>query len=202
MKKTAIPDHTEGVKTDTVSEIKFNTEQEAQIHYTTVKKRFLAINSWHNIAGKASAQFTLTDTNGCPVERLPQVGDHFRIGIPAPENEAGEGFDWVQVKNTEEQNEAHYQLMMITVQPAGNPLNTDIEKAHFFNSKASSTFLVKREVNIVKAAVHGRNEKPNIEDTGIKDTIRNAIVATGAVLGFAKIQWKALVKALVALPDD
>lgn len=148
--KYNIPEHKEGVKTDTVSSIKFPSETEAIIHYQFVKQRFLNINYWHNIAGKATAYFTLTNEKGRPVYHVPQMNDHFKISIPAPENNTGAGYDWVQIKNIREQSEKHFEIICMTVQPASNPLNAGIEKAHFFNSGTSSTFLIKREVNITQ----------------------------------------------------
>ena len=87
------------------------------------------------------------------------------------------------------------------VKPASNPTNADSETAHFFKDEASSTFLVKRDFKTIAAEVHGRNEKPNT-DASIKDSIRNVLVALGAMLGFSTVQWKSLVKGLVKTEEE
>jgi hypothetical protein len=69
--------------------------------------------------------------------------------------------------------------------------------AHFFTEEATSNFMVKRVGNKVSAEVHGRNEKPNTEAEKLVDKARNTAVATGAVTGFAKLQWKSLVNGLI-----
>jgi hypothetical protein len=45
--------------------------------------------------------------------------------------------------------------------------------------------------------VYGRNEKPNTKAETAVDKARNTAVATGAISGFAKLQWKSLVNGLV-----
>ena len=57
--------------------------------------------------------------------------------------------------------------------------------------------MVKREHTTVTAGVYGRNEKPNTKAETITDKARNTAVATGAITGFAKLQWKSLVNGLV-----
>ena len=73
---------------------------------------------------------------------------------------------------------------------------TDV--AHFYSDEATSNFIVRRDGTKVTAGVYGRNEKPNVKksDTVI-DKIRNAVVGTGGVSGFSKLQWKALVSGLL-----
>ena len=69
--------------------------------------------------------------------------------------------------------------------------------AHFYTDEATSNFIVKREGTKVTAGVYGRNEKPNVKTETIIDKVRNAVVGTGAVTAFSKIQWKALVNGLL-----
>lgn len=45
-----IPEQKEGGFSDTVSEIRFETVTEAVLHFETVKKRFLNVNSWYRFA--------------------------------------------------------------------------------------------------------------------------------------------------------
>ena len=196
-KTNLIPEQKSGAESDTAEEVTLNSVEEAIAHFKIVKNRLLNVSEWHSVSGKASADFTLTDYHGNAVNRLAREGDFFKIKISAPQNETGEGFDWVQIKSIEESSTSeNSELLAIKVKPASNPTNSDPETAHFFNDEASSTFLVKREYKTITAEVHGRNEKPNT-DASLSDSIRNVFVALGAMLGFSKVQWKSLVLGLI-----
>jgi hypothetical protein len=184
-----IPDHNNGIQTNTESSVEFSSEDEAKEFFTTVKKRLLAINKWHEYAGSATADFQLTNETGDPVERKPGKNDHIKISIPGP----GKGKDWVQIEAIEEDRDC----MGIRVRPATDPTNKRKDVAHFFDDDATSSFLVKRENRKVTAGVYGRNEKPNTNTETVIDKIRNAAIATGAISGFSKLQWKSLVNGLV-----
>ncbi len=188
-----VPEHNNGIQTNTESSIELSNEKEAQKFYEEAKQRLLTINSWHQYAGNASADFSLTDDKGNPINRSPQKGDHFKIDIPGPGTDTGEGHDWVQVEAIEE-DEASIGIM---VRPVTNPTNDRKDVAHFFSEDATSTFIVKREGKKILAGVYGRNEKPNTNTETLKDKLRNAAVATGAISGFSKLQWKSLVNGLI-----
>lgn len=192
-----IPEHYKGKKADTISEETFDCEEAAANHFQTVKQRFLNVNGWRDVAGEATANFSVFTVRGEQVNRPPQEGDYLRIEIPAPDNEAGEGADWVQVKRVMQNNIPGEQFMYMEVHPSQNPLTPEDETAHFFDEEASSTFIIRQLGNKVIAEVHGRNETPNNEDISLKDKIRNTLVAIGAMLGFSKIQWKSLTNGLV-----
>jgi hypothetical protein len=201
-KTNLIPTQKTGAESDTSEEVILNTLNEAIEHFKIVKRRLLNVSEWHSISGKASADFTLTDYKGNAVDRLAREGDFFKIKIPAPENETGDGFDWAQVQSIEELSTSeNSELVAVTVKPASSPTNSDPETAHFFKDEASSIFLVKRDFKTITAGVHGRNEQPNT-DVSIKDSIRNVFVALGAILGFSKAQWKSLVRGLVQTEDQ
>jgi hypothetical protein len=188
-----VPEHNNGIQTNTESSIELSNEQEAQKFYEEAKQRLLTINSWHQYAGNASADFSLTDNKGNPINRAPQKGDHFKIDIPGPGTDTGEGHDWVQVETIEEDKDS----IGIRVRPVSNPTNDRKDVAHFFSEDATSTFIVKREGKKITAGVYGRNEKPNTNTETLKDKLRNAAIATGAISGFSKLQWKSLVNGLV-----
>jgi len=188
-----VPEHNNGIQTNTESSIELSNEKEAQKFYEEAKQRLLTINSWQLYAGNASADFSLTDDKGNPINRSPQKGDHFKIDIPGPGTDTGEGHDWVQVEAIEE-DEASIGIM---VRPVTNPTNDRKDVAHFFSEDATSTFIVKREGKKILAGVYGRNEKPNTNTETLKDKLRNAAVATGAISGFSKLQWKSLVNGLI-----
>lgn len=194
-----VPNQEKGASTDTSSEVRFESQSEASDFFQVSRGRLLDISNWDQICGPASAKFQLTDYLGNPVERDPQIGDHFKINIPAPGTETGDGRDWVQIENLIDQcnSQSDYECVAIKVRPATNPTNEAKDTAHFFKEDATSTFLVERKGSVVRAEVHGRNEVPNIEADGILDTIRNAVVALGAMAGISTPQWKSLVNGLV-----
>ena len=191
--KEVIPEHNEGTQTNTESSVHLSSEAEAKKFFTEAKHRLLNINDWHQYAGGASAEFQLTDNVGKAITRPPQKGDHFKIDIPGPGTVTGEGHDWVQVEAIEEDDVS----IGIRVRPVSNPTNERKDVAHFFTGDATSTFIVKREGEKIIAGVYGRNEKPNTNSETLKDKLRNAAIATGAISGFSKLQWKSLVNGLI-----
>lgn len=188
-----IPENNKGIQTNTESSIELSSDDEAKNFFTVVRERLLAINKWQDYAGSATANFQLTDRKGNAVERMPQKGDHLKIKIPGPGTVTGEGNDWVQIEAIKEEEDC----IIIRVRPATNPTNERKDVAHFFDEDATSSFLVKKEGKKVTAGVYGRNEKPNMDTETVVDKVRNAAIATGAISGFSKLQWKSLVNGLV-----
>mgnify|MGYP003576889535 CR=1 FL=1 len=201
-KQKPVPEQEEGAYTDTSEQISFQTREEAVEHFKKVRDRLLNISNWHQLCGMASANFQLTDPSGTAVDRPAQKGDHFRISIPGPGSTAGDGHDWVRIETIDAQTTPDHEWLAIKVHPASNPTNASHEAAHFFTPEATSTFMVLRKGNTISAEVHGRNEKSNNQETGIVDTIRNTLVAFGAMLGFSKIQWTQLVRGLISTDTD
>lgn len=196
--KTIVPAQREGNAYDTISERIFPTDKMAKSHFQVVRKRLLAINYWHEIGGEEKATFELIDGRGQQVERIPAIGDYIKIDIPGPMNQSGDGYDWVKIEDILEDEEIHEEFISIRVRPSSNPENRNGETAHFFDDSATSTFVVKRENNKLTAEVHGRNEKPNLEEVSLMDKIRNTFVAFGGILGASKIQWKSFTDGLLA----
>jgi hypothetical protein len=192
-----IPSQDSGIQTNTESTEELATEKEAKDYYVTVCKRLMDINNWQQYAGKATAAFQLTDNSGKDVKRDPQKGDHLKIDIPGPGSVSGQGFDWVQIEAIEKDQDENTQWNAIRVRPATSPLNEKEDVAHFFSDDTTSTFMVRQEGKKVIAGVYGRNEKPNTNTETTIDKIRNTAIATGAITGFSKIQWKSLVNGLV-----
>ena len=188
-----VPENGSGVQTNTESEAVFETAQAARQFFDIAKERLLRINGWKELAGIASAGFQLTDSDGKDIFRTPEEGDFFKIDIPGPRTITGEGHDWVQIEAVEVSGDA----AAIRVRPASNPRNEREDVAHFFSDEATSSFMVKLEDNKVIAGVYGRNEKPNTKTEKLVDTVRNAAIATGAITGFSKLQWKSLVNGIV-----
>jgi hypothetical protein len=197
-----IPEQETGVENDNESELVCRNDQEAKAFFKELKLRLLNVNEWKNYAGKGTAVFFLTDENGNRVERFAKKGDHFCIDIPGPGSVTGEGYDWVRIEEVNETIQANSEYFAVLVRPASNPKNNDSDVAHFFADEATSSFVVSREGNILKAEVHGRNEKPNTSTAKIIDKARNAAVATGAISGFAKYQWKSLINGWLKFEKD
>ena len=196
-----IPEQQLGVESNTETFVELATGEEAKTFYQKVRQRLLEVNTWHHWAGKLTAGFKLTDKDGNEVDRSAEKDDHFRIDIPGPGPVTGDGYDWVQVEEIEETDKEDEQTIAIRVRPATNPTNDRNDVAHFFSDDATSCFMIKRENNKVTAAVYGRNEKPNTHTETLTDKARNTAVATGAISGFSKIQWKSLVNGLVKEED-
>lgn len=192
-----IPDNQSGASSDTSHEVIVSTVEAANILFKTAKKRLLDVNNWHQLCGKASAVFQLTDEKGNKVYRSAQLGDHFKINIPGPGSSTGEGNDWVQIEAIEHTVNDNIEVLAMRVRPTDNPRNEMEDVAHFFTDEASSTFSVSKQGNKIIAAVNGRNEKPNTKADKFTDKVRNALVATGAMIGLNKPQWKSLVKGLL-----
>ena len=194
----SIPEQHEGTAVNVEQKVVLDKAEAAKAFYQMVKGRLLDINRWGDISGLLSADFTLMDSNGHKLNRKPQEGDYFMIDIPAPGIQTGEGHDWVRIEQIVENAEGVDESVSIRVRPASNPLNQNEDVAHFYTDDATSNFIVKRTGNEVTAGVYGRNEKPNIEEAdSLLDKARNAIVGTGGVTLFSKMQWKALVTGLI-----
>ncbi|WP_256010607.1 hypothetical protein [Desertivirga xinjiangensis] len=199
-----IPENQQGAKSDNSSSITLSSPEEALNHFQLCRDRLLRVSQWHSLAGQASASFTLTDASGRQIDRQLQKGDFFKIDIPAPGSDSGEGFDWVQVEAVEEdvnENE-NWEYILVKVCPASNPETPDRSTSHFFDENANSYFLIKRVNQTVTAEVHGRNELPNTDTETLKDKIRNTVIAIGAMIGISSAQWKSLTEGLISKEED
>ena len=192
-----IPGHTGGVDVNVEDAIELGNVAEAKSFFQAVKSRLVKVNQWKEWAGTLSANFQLTNEQGQEIDTFPHKGNYFKINIPAPGIITGEGYDWVRIEEIKEEEEGDHEYVMIRVRPAASPLNANKDVAHFYTDEATSNFIVKREGTKVSAGVYGRNEKPNVQADTIIDKVRNAVVGTGAVTAFSKIQWKALVSGLL-----
>jgi hypothetical protein len=195
--KDLVPEQRKGNESNTEFSKSCASTEQAKSLFKQLKQRLLDVNHWQDLAGALTANFRLTDPDGNNVNRTVQKGDHFRIDIPGPGTVTGEGYDWVQVEEISETVNDDSETVAIRVRPATNPNNEKTDTAHFFREDATSSFVVKREGNKLVAAVYGRNEKPNTKTDSLIDKARNVAVATGAVTGVAKLQWKSLVEGLL-----
>jgi hypothetical protein len=192
-----IPEQKNGKTITAEATTEFQNAAQAGVFYHEAKQRLLLIHNWHKITGKLSADFQLTNDQGKEVDRPAQKGDHFRIDITGPGSKAGEGYDWARVEDIKEVHMDDADSIAILVRPASNPETPNPNVAHFFADKSTSTFVITREGDKVTASIYDRNIEANEETEEPLDKVRNAAVGLAAKHGFSKLQWQALVEALV-----
>ena len=196
-KHPLIPEQETGKSSDNECSVHCSSIEQACALFDRAKARLLNVNDWEDVAEGISAKFVLTDSGGHTKDAGVEVGDFFRIEIPGPRST--KGADWVRVESVEDNtnHNSDAERFLIRVRPASSPVDAGSDTAHFFDDSASSNFLIEREGLLVRASVHGRNEKPNTESGGIVNSIRNAVTAITAIFGASDIQWKNLVKGLL-----
>ncbi|MFY1046675.1 hypothetical protein [Chryseobacterium sp. GP-SGM7] len=189
-----VPKHIKGSFHDTESKKEVGNSHDLDLQFTILKKRFLSINQWRDYCKESKTDFRLCDSAGKYVERFPQLGDYIRIDIPGPGGTEGRSFDWVQITSIDLANP---DVVIIQCRPSKDPVKENTRKiAHFYSHIATSTFIISKEKNGIKAGIYGRNEYPNLK-SGFFNSVRNIMIAIGGMLGFSKIQWECLTKGLV-----
>lgn len=178
---------------DTESEKKYDDPEKTIQQYAVLKERFLSVNQWKKYCGDSFADFRLHDALGNYVERIPKVGDFIRIDIPGPGGFEAKGYDWVEIVEISDRkiNKDELENLLVICRPSTIPGGKSHHIAHFYSAEATSTFMISRSKNHIKAAIYGRNESPNW-NAGFLDKIRNFCVAVNGMIGVAKIQWKRL----------
>jgi hypothetical protein len=177
---------------------KFSDQSAATQFFQIVKQRLENVNSWQAIANEVMARFVIVNSEGDEVHRPPIQGDHFKIDIPGPGTQEGEGYDWVRIETIYSQSDNDSENYGFTVRPSSNPRKSSTETAHFYSVESTSTFIARRDKRTVTAEVHDRNTKPNPNAERTTDKIRNKMVgAIGAVL-FSKVQWQNLTDGLIS----
>jgi hypothetical protein len=195
-----IPANTHGKPSDLEFTVTLPNLEAAGNCFQRAVKRMLNPPIWHELAGWGTAHFTLIGEDGQELKRLAAEGDYLRIDIPGPGPAAGDGYDWVKVELLEDHPDsvAEEEWTGMRVRPSPGPGRAAMEPAHFFRGDATSSFIIYRNGLMVTAFYHGRNEIPNTVTEKMADNIRNAIVATGAILSLSEIQWSALSKGFLS----
>lgn len=189
-----VPQHFKGSFHDTESFVEVRNSKELDLKYDALKQRFFSINDWRKYCNESSADFKLCNSSGTIVDRLPKIGDYIRIDIPGPGGKEGRSYDWVQIVMIDANIPDR---IMIQCRPSKDPVKENSRKiAHFYSNAATSTFVISKQGNILKAGIYGRNEYPNLK-SGFLNCIRNIAIAIGGMLGFSKIQWKCLTDGLI-----
>lgn len=191
----AIPKHIQGIKKRFTEVRKFITVEDANLCYDHAIARLLNINHWGAISAADKGMFQLMSEKMKMQRRKTKLGDYVRIGIPGPDNADGSGYDWVQVKDLKFSSGRRKEQCLLTLMPCPMPGSTTT--AHFLSSQSSSTFLLTRDNRVVSADYYGHNEMPNTDTEGIKATLRNVVVAAGAMAGLSDTLWGPLTKGLL-----
>ncbi|MCX8530831.1 hypothetical protein [Chryseobacterium luquanense] len=190
----SVPKQFKGSFHDTESFKCFGDSDSLDLKFNILKKRLLSINHWKDYCRESTTDFKLCDSSGRLVERLPQIGDYIRIDISGHAGREGRSFDWVQIVSIDLAQE---DMVIIQCRPSQDPVKGYNSKiAHFYSNVATSTFIVSKNNNVLKAGIYGRNEYPNLK-SGFFNCLRNITIAFGGMLGFSKIQWKCLAKGLI-----
>lgn len=194
-KAEIVPQQQSGAQSLTRYVLYARDSQQAKKIYYRASANLLNVNRWHELAGSASARFQLTNDQGDEQRSPVQNGYFLRIAIPmAPSADKNSRYDWVKVEKVESETNPHHEWIAIRVRPAPVPFLLSQKPAHFFSEDASSSFMIERKGRKIIASVYGRNEKPNTKPKGLFSKVRNIIVATAAIIGLNKPQWKSLVK--------
>jgi len=193
-----VPSQETGTAIEAKADVPFPSAREAKELFQTAKKRLQNVNAWHTIARNISAEFHLVTNNGDVLKREPRQGDFFKIDIPGPGPNTGNGFDWVQLEEVVSTNYNDEESYGFRVRPSYNPTANNGDVAHFYAPESTSTFLVTRKANTVSAHVYDRNTKVNENVAQTGDVIRDTLVGAAGLLGFSKLQWQGLVKGLIA----
>lgn len=194
-----VPANVNGKQNDLGTTIVLNGDEQARDRYSKACTRMFSPALWHSLAGALSASFAACSSAGEPVDRKLMMNDLVRIDIPGPGTTAGHGYDWVKVDIIQDgtTEDGQEELCGMRLRPTTSP-GENSETAHFFQSSASSTFILRRSGSIVTASYHGRNEVPNTHMENTLDNVRNAIITSGALAGLSEAQWMALIKGFIA----
>ena len=193
-----VPGQESGFTIDTSSDAELDDLSSAQQLFQKAKERLLDVNNWHSLSGAPPANVRLVDASGTELNRNAEKGDYIRIDVPGPGTDSGKGFDWVQIEEMGSSNDKDVESCGFRVRPARRPGGSDDDVSHFYSPSATSTFTVTREANKITAAIYDRNTKVNTTADSATEKIRDAVVGTGGILAFSKIQWKKLTDGLVA----
>lgn len=191
----AIPKHTKGIRKRFSAARKFVGVEDARLCYDQAILRLLDINHWDALCLADKGMFQVTTEKLKPQRRKVRAGDYVRIGLPGPDNTTGKGYDWVAVRTLKFSSGKRKEQCILTLMPC--PVPGDTATAHFFSEESSSTFLLTRDNRLVTAEYYGHNEVPNTAVPGLKETVRNMAVATGAILGLSDTLWEPLTKGLL-----
>ena len=194
-----IPDQVKGKENNIETSKVFDTQYESVAAYQRAYERMHDPLHWHVLTRVVVARFLMPENRSLNKTPLISTGNFFRIEIPGPGPANGDGYDWVKVDNVIEDNDPGNcsSFFGMTFRACSNPERNTKATAHFFQSLATSTFIIQRHYLSVSASYHGRNEIPNTHTNSTMGNIRNAFVSLGAAAGLSDTVWSILVKSLL-----
>lgn len=188
-----VPVQKKGAFHDNESKRSFESAELVANHFEILKDRFFSIHRWKEYGGDLSADFRLFDCVGSYVDRMPRKGDYIRIDIPGPGDIKAKGYDWVEVMKIDDRCYGdELERYLLVCRPSAVPQSNEEHIAHFYARESSSSFIISRGIDYIKAGIYGRNEVPNISRSGFFGRIRNLLVSIGGFFQLTKIQWKSL----------
>lgn len=193
-----VPGKVSGTNIDVKASVILSDETTAREFFRIAMDRLRTVSEWVHLAGNLSAEFQLTDREGNVIHSQVSKGDLIKIDIPGPSNTDGDGYDWVEVEETEFTSSSERDEFSLRVRPTQSPLSPTHETKHFYSGESTSTFTVKREKNVVSAAVYDRNTKPNTEDNTVIGKVRDTLVGAAGITVFSRIQWQNLVDGILS----
>ena len=170
----------------------FDSNEAAEAAYQKAKTLLMDVNRWSETGSLPGTKFQLMDADGEEADRPVMKGDYFRISIPGPSTEGGDGYDWVFVEEFKEVRENDMESLAFRVRPTSNPDSPSSEVAHFYSTDSTSSFTVTRKGKKISACIYDRNISPNENAETVGDKIRDKLVALAGINGMSKLQWQAL----------
>lgn len=198
--KNLIPEQGDGKNVDLFFSVDCENDVAAVSLFETAANRLKTVDKWEELA-KTNTRFTLI-----PVKHASSTAeekDKIQIDLPAPGSVEGKGYDYVEIFKLIEQTDIaeNSSEILMQVRPCSDPTTRNNKIAHFFDSGATSSFLISRQGNVVTARYAGRNEKVNSEGLSLIAKARNLLVGGSALAGFSEQQWQALIEGLLATND-
>ncbi|MBO9616566.1 MAG: hypothetical protein J7619_28015 [Dyadobacter sp.] len=192
-----VPDNYRGEKITAQATRDFESLSDATAFFRKASQRLMDVEHWQQWAGKALADFVVSDRSGKPLNVPAEQGLLIRIDIPGPGSASGEGYDWVRIEEIASSDNPNVESIAIRVRPVAAPGSGDAEPAHFYDSLSTSTFTITRENGRITAAVYDRNIAENTSAKPVIDKVRNAVTGFVGKKVFSKVQWQLLVDGLL-----
>jgi len=186
------------VKNKTSSRIKCIDETHADFLFTKAVQRLLDVNNWQHYSGKMSCRFHLTDNAGIHINQFAEEGNIIRIDIPGIHAKPGKGYEWVTIDRIAyHEREAGEMLFLLKVKPPRKPSKNWGKTTLFFNTHASSTFVITRLNLEITCSVIRKNEKSEKPPIGFFQKIRAFFKTLITRLLLSKLQWKLLTRGVL-----
>ncbi|MFO0693432.1 MAG: hypothetical protein U0230_07745 [Polyangiales bacterium] len=158
----------------------YRNEAEARDAFRRQAAAFADPQRWNGLSGPENADFQLFDACGIQshAHRFTE-GDFLRVELPG-----GAPYAWVRVESVRVSADRIEVRVRPSYDPTRNPVDPR-ETAHFFDARATNTFVLERRGTTVRATVDGRDEYPNTHgqtDSGL-EAVSNRGVTLGARAG-------------------